>query len=114
MSENQIELNNARKNHLGRFVELLPDLSKGLMAVAGEAYKDGVIDSKTKRLMAMAVALGLGCKYCILGQTEEALDLGATKEEILETIAVVASVRGTSGIAESYRLIQFLDELGKL
>ena len=102
MSENQIELNNARKNHLGRFVELLPDLSKGLMAVAGEAYKDGVIDSKTKRLMAMPVALGLGCKYCILGQTEEALD--ATKEEILETIAVVASVRGTSGIAESYRV----------
>lgn len=114
MSVNQIELNEARKNHLGRFIELLPDLAKGFMAVAGEAYKDGVIDSKTKRLVAMAVALGAGCKNCILGQTEEALDLGATKEEILEVISVVAAVRGTSGIAESYRVIQFLDELGKL
>lgn len=47
MSENQIEVNDNRKKHLGRFVELLPDLSKGFMAVAGEAYKDGVIDSSS-------------------------------------------------------------------
>ena len=113
MSENQIEVNNNRKKHLGRLVELMPDLAKGLIAVKDEAYKDGAIDSKTKRLMALAVALGAGCKYCILGQAEAALDLGATKEDILETISVVASVRGTSGIAESYRVIQFLDELGK-
>ena len=80
----------------------------------GSAYKDGAIDSKTKRLMAMAIALGAGCRNCVLGQAMGALDLGATREEFLETISVVVSMRGTTGVAESLRVIQLLDELGKL
>jgi alkylhydroperoxidase/carboxymuconolactone decarboxylase family protein YurZ len=43
-----------------------------------------------------------------------ALETGATKEEILEAISVVVSMRGTTGVAESLRVIQLLDELGKL
>jgi len=38
----------------------------------------------------------------------------ATKEEILETLGVVISMRGTTGVGESLRVIQLLDELGKL
>jgi AhpD family alkylhydroperoxidase len=114
MSENQIELNNNRKEQLGRFMELMPEMTQHLVAMKNEADKDGAIDSKTKRLMALATALGAGCTNCILAQTEGALELGATKEEFLETIAVVVKIRGTSGIAESFRVIQFLDELGEL
>jgi alkylhydroperoxidase/carboxymuconolactone decarboxylase family protein YurZ len=50
----------------------------------------------------------------VLGQTMYALEKGATKEEILETIGVVVSIRGTTGVAESLRVIQLLEELGKL
>ena len=112
MSENQIELNNNRKKQLGHFLEAMPDLAKLLGAQINEAYSDGAIGSKTKRLM--AIALGAGCRNCVLGQAEAALDLGATKEDFLETISVVISMRGTTGVAESLRVIQFLDELGKL
>ena len=114
MAESQIELNNNRKQQLDRCLEIMPDLAKLVGAQVKEAYKDGAIDSKTKRLMAMAIALGAGCRNCVLGQAEGALDLGATKEEFLETISVVVSMRGTTGVAESLRVIQLLDELGKL
>jgi AhpD family alkylhydroperoxidase len=114
MSENQTELNKNRKKHLGLLLKLMPDLAKQLGEQVNEAYKDGAIDSKTKRLMAMAIALGAGCRNCVLGQAEGALELGATKEEFLETIAVVVSMRGTTGVAESLRVIQLLDELEKL
>ena len=114
MSESQMELTSNRKKQLGRFLETMPDLAKLLGPPVNEAYKDGAIDGKTKRLMAMAIALGAGCRNCVLGQAEAALDLGATKEEFLETISVVISMRGTTGIAESLRVIQLLDELGKL
>ena len=114
MSESQMELNNNRKKQLVRYLEFMPDLANLLSAQVKEAYKDGEIDSKTKRLMAMAIALGAGCRNCVLGQAEGALDLGATKEEFLETISVVVSMRGTTGVAESLRVIQLLDELGKL
>ena len=43
-----------------------------------------------------------------------ALENGAAKEEILETILVVVSMKGTTGLAESLRVVQLLDELGKL
>ena len=114
MIESQIELNNNRKKQLGLFLELMPDLAKQLGAQIDEAFKDGALDSKTKRLMAMAIALGAGCQNCVLGQAEAALNLGATKKDFLETISVVISMRGTTGIAESFRVIQLLDELGKL
>ena len=99
---------------LTRRLKQMPDLANQLGEQVTEAYKDGAIDSKTKRLMALAIALGAGCRNCVLGQTEGALDLGATREEFLETIAVVVSMRGTTGVAESLRVIQLLDELGKL
>ncbi len=114
MSENQIDLNANRKKQLGLFLETMPDLAKQLGAQINESYNDGSIDSKTKRLMAMAIALGAGCRNCVLAQAEAALELGATKDEFLETISVVVSMRGTTGVAESLRVIQFLDELGKL
>jgi AhpD family alkylhydroperoxidase len=114
MSESQVELNNNRKKQLGRCLEAMPDMANLLGAQVKETYKDGAIDSKTKRLMAMAIALGAGCRNCVLGQAMGALDLGASKEEFLETISVVVSMRGTTGVAESLRVIQLLDELGKL
>lgn len=114
MSESQEELNKNRMQQLGRFLEVMPEVGKQIGAQANEAYKDGALDAKTKRLMAMAVALGAGCRNCVLGQAMYALDKGATKEEFLETIGVVTSMRGTTGLAESLRVIQLLDELGKL
>jgi alkylhydroperoxidase/carboxymuconolactone decarboxylase family protein YurZ len=64
--------------------------------------------------MALAIALGVGCQNCELGQASYALEAGASKEEIFETIGVVATIRGTTGVAESLKIIQLLDELGKL
>lgn len=114
MPESQIELNNDRKKQLESFVEVMPDLAKQLIGQMEEAYKDGAINSKTKRLMAMAIALSEGCRNCVLSNAEAALELGATREEFLEAIAVVSSMKGTTGVAESLRVIQFLDELGEL
>ena len=114
MSESQIDLNDNRKKQLGRILEVMPEQGKQLLAQIGETYKDGALEKKSKHLMALAIALGIGCKNCVLFHTEAALEAGATKEEFLETISIVTSMRGTTGVAETLRVIQFLDELGKL
>jgi hypothetical protein len=36
------------------------------------------------------------------------------KDEILESLSVAVSMRGTTGVDESLRVVQLLDELGKL
>ena len=114
MVESQLELNNNRTKQLEKFSELLPDMLGHVRDQMGDVYKDGALDCKVKRLMALAVALGAGCRNCVLAQTTSALESGATKDEFLETISVVISMRGTTGVAESLRVVQLLDELGKL
>ncbi len=94
--------------------ELMPGLIEAKNALTGEAYKDGALSSKTKRLMALAVGLRAGCEICVVGQTMLALEAGATRDEIFETIAVATAMGGTPGLAESYRVIRLLEELGKL
>ena len=112
--ESQLELDKNRMKQRDKFAELLPDVWGPLRSLTAEVYKDGALSCKVKRLMSLALALGAGCRNCILAQTMYALENGATKDEILETLSVVVSMRGTTGVAESVRVIQLLDELGKL
>jgi len=114
MAENQLELDKNRVKHLDKFAESLPQVMNAVRGLTAEVYKDGALSCKIKRLMSLALALGVGCRNCILGQTMYALENGATKEEILETISVAVSMSGTTGVGESLRVIQLLDELGKL
>ncbi len=114
MSESQNELNANRMHQLRKFAQVLPEVMGQVRDQAALTYKDGALDGKTKRLMALALALGTGCRNCVLGQTMYALEQGATREEILETLSVVVSMRGTTGVGESLRVIQLLEELGKL
>ncbi len=112
--DNQIELNDERKRLLTKFRQALPEVTHAEHALLSEVYKEGALSTKIKRLIALAIGLRVGCTTCILVQTMSALDAEATKEELLETLAVEIAMTGTTGIAWSLRVIQLLDELGKL
>ena len=112
--ESQLKLNEERLKLLDKFKQALPDLMVPESAKWEVVYKDGALSTKVKRLMALGIALRAGVTNCILGQTMRALEAGATKDEILETLAVEVAESGTTGIAESLRVIKLLDELGKL
>ena len=112
--ENQVQLNTERLELLGKFREAVPEFMAAEAKVLELTYKEGALSSKIKRLIAMAAALKVGCTNCILAQTEKALEEGASKEEILEALQVIIAIGGTTGIAESLRVIKFLDELGHL
>jgi AhpD family alkylhydroperoxidase len=112
--ESQLELDKNRMKQREKLAHVLPDVWEAIRGLTSEVYKDGALSCKVKRLMSLAVALGAGCRNCILAQTMYALENGATKDEVLETISVVVSMRGTTGVAESLRVVQLLDELKRL
>ncbi|MDD5191309.1 MAG: carboxymuconolactone decarboxylase family protein [Dehalococcoidales bacterium] len=78
-----------------------------------EVYKDGALNLKVKRLIALAVGLQSGCTRCVIGQTKDAVKAGATKEEILEAVSVAVVMGGTAVSAETWRVVKTLEELGK-
>ena len=112
--ESQLELNDERLRLLGKFKEAMPEVSSKEVDFIQTVYRDGALSIKMKRLMSLAIALRAGCVNCTLAQTIYAVEAGATKEEIMETLAVEIAMSGTTGIAESLRVVKLLDELGKL
>lgn len=109
----QLEVNEERLRYLAELNQALPEVMEHEQAKWEAVYQEGALSSKTKRLMALAIALRAGCTNCIVGQTIRSLEEGASREEILETIAVNMSMSGTTGVAESLRVLKLLDELGE-
>jgi len=52
------------------------------------ALQPGALDRKTKTLMCLAIGIAHGSEYCIVGRAAQAVEAGATREELLETASV--------------------------
>jgi AhpD family alkylhydroperoxidase len=112
--KNQLETNDERLRLVGVLKDQMPEVMAPELEKWDAVYKDGALSNKTKRLMALAIALRARCEMCIIGQTMRSLEAGATKQEIIETIGVNMAMSGTTGIAEGLRVIKLLEEMGKL
>ena len=64
-----------------------------------ETYRASVLDRKTKELIAIAASIASHCNGCLEGHIKKALKVGATKEELSETIAITMGV-GAAAIVD--------------
>ena len=85
-------------------------LEPRMKKVYGAFYKElyftperRVLDSKTQELISIAASLVAKCEGCIDGHVKKALELGATKEEISETICIAAAINAAAMIDLSDR-----------
>ena len=103
------ELEEIKENFLD-FFELVPELGGKFKDHYENTYKDGIFDAKTKRLIALCGGIVAGCKGCILGQTDHAIQNGASAEEILEVCAIAISLGGTLAGSQIAMVVKFLKE----
>lgn len=99
----------------------LTEESRSLMPDLNIAYygpvKDAVFNSnppglKTKRLIALGIAVQSGCNPCIISQTSHALKQGASVEEIIGACSVAISMGGTLAWSNMLLAVQYLREKG--
>jgi len=81
--------------------ELAPETYAAFRNFSQRVFADGALPSKTKELIAVAVAHVTQCPYCIRGHTDLALKKGATEQEIMEAIWVAAEMRAGGAFAHS-------------
>ena len=110
--ENQLNYYGETGKYRDRFDEALPVMANYSVFRKG-VYKDGALSIKTKRLIALACGLQAGCTRCVQGQTKDAVAAGATRNEVLEAVAVAVVMGGTAVSAETWRVVKVLEELGK-
>ena len=72
----------------------IPGTMQGFVKCADSAKAEGALDPKMKELMATAISIALRCDGCIGFHVRGAVRNGATREEMMETIAVAIMMNG--------------------
>lgn len=89
--------------------EHTPDIEDAWRQFSRSVFAKGALDTKTKQLIAVAVAHVTQCPYCIRGHAKGAVREGATEQEITEAIWVAAEMRAGGAVAHSTLTYETLD-----
>ncbi len=71
-----------------------PEPMQAFTALAKSATADGALDKKTKELIALAIGVTQRCDGCIGFHVKALKDLGATRQEVAEVMAMCVYMGG--------------------
>ena len=92
----------------------IPEVYDGYRQMHTAAYAAGVVDQKTKELIALAIAVSKECDGCIASHARGAVRTGATEEEVAEALGVAIAMNGGPGTVYGARAFAaFREFLGK-
>ena len=80
----------------------IPEQMKGFGGLHRAAMTDGALSTAEKELIALAIGIAQHCEDCIVLHTHDALDAGASVEQVRETIGVAIMMGG--GPASTYAI----------
>lgn len=95
---------------IGRLREDIPDTMSGFGALHKGATKPGVVDTKTKELIALGIAVAVRCDGCIAFHVHDAIEAGATRDEILEAVGVAVLMGGGPALMYGAEALAALDQ----
>jgi len=82
-----------------------PDTLRGYRELSSAPAKIGMLDPKTRELIAIAVGVTRQCDGCIVTHTDAALKHGATREEVMEALGVAIAVNAGAALVYSARVM---------
>lgn len=88
MHTNWPELIDKLRPHLKDLHGGAPGVMKGFAAIAQAATAPKALDTKTKELLALGIAVATRCDDCIAFHAKAALEHGASQDELLETLGI--------------------------
>ncbi|RXH24881.1 alkylhydroperoxidase [Bradyrhizobium nanningense] len=94
MDKNYVDITRNISANLKKLRSDIPDTLKGFSALTQAATRDGALDKKTKELMALALGVAAHCDGCIGFHAEALVKLGASREEIEETLGMAVYMGG--------------------
>ncbi|MFH1754904.1 MAG: carboxymuconolactone decarboxylase family protein [Candidatus Latescibacterota bacterium] len=75
------------------------------------AYRDGVLDTRTKEMLGLVASTVLRCDDCIRYHLQRCSEEGVRREEFFEILSIALVVGGSIVIPHFRRAVEFLDEL---
>lgn len=108
------------KNFPTRFEQLAEGMDRlgqeipGVMKGFGELHHAGGVDAalshKTKELIALSIAVVVRCDGCIAYHVHDALEAGATHQEVVEAIGVAIVMGGGPSVVYGTEALEALEQ----
>jgi AhpD family alkylhydroperoxidase len=105
------EFNAYRERMNTRLLEGDNKLIKRIFNLDTNAYTAGALDVKTKELMGLVASAVLRCDDCVRYHLQTLYKLGASKEEVTESLGIATLVGGTIVIPHLRRAYEFWEAL---
>ena len=88
------DLTQAVSTKLAGLRQSTPEVMKAFNDLGKAATAPGALDAKTKELIALALSVAVRCDPCIGFHAKAVVKLGATRQEVAETLAVATYMGG--------------------
>ena len=83
-----------------------PKLGKNFFNYYNSVFDEGVLSAREKSLIALAVSHTVQCPYCIDAYTQDGLQRGIDKEEMMEAVHVAAAIRGGASLVHGVQMME--------
>lgn len=90
--------------------EQQPEVIRAMYRFKNEVFKDNALSFKEKELIAVAVTAVLKCDECLRLHANKAMEVGATKDQIRESLTVAMYLAGPSAVVGMPAIEKLLSE----
>ena len=80
-----------------RFVEEYPELNRAYTALARACHEHGPLDDRSRRLVKLGIAVGLGSEGAVKSHARRALQMGVSADEVRHAVLLGMTTVGFPG-----------------
>ncbi len=91
----------------------IPEVGKAFQQLAAAATAEGVLDTKTKELIALAIGITARCDGCVAFHAGAAVRHGANREEVLETIGMAIYMGGGPSLVYGAQALEAYEQFAE-
>lgn len=113
MAEKYTRLTQDLGAQLAKIRKEMPDVMAGFSSLAQASTKEGVLDKKTKELIAIAIAVSSHCPGCIGFHSQTLVKLKTTREELLETLSMAIYMGGGPSLMYAAEALEAFEEFSQ-
>ena len=111
--ENYPETRKEIQKVMGAMGKEIPDTMQAFSGLHKATCAPGALDYKTKELINLAIAVVVRCGGCISIHVHDAMEAGATREEMMEALGVAVLMGGGPAMMYAVEAVQAMEQFSK-
>lgn len=99
------------KNQIRNLNKAIPETAKGFQTLSKSVDDNGVLDRKTKELVALGIAISDRCADCIGFHVQALARQGGSREEVADVVAMCIQMGGGPALMYGAKALDAWDQL---